>query len=269
MAKRSLVVLVVLIVLAPFLYMVSVSFMGEGELLRWPPPLWPRSPTMANYAAVLHGALPYGQVLLTTAIFAGCIMVGQVFTSATAGYALARLRFPGREGLLRSLLLLLVLPAIFLVIPRFLLISEAGWDDTYPGLIVTELVSIWGILLMRDAFRVLPRELADAARLDGASEWTLFWRVSLPLVKPTTAAVALLAFVDQWRAFLWPLVITRSADLQVADVALARFHTTYAGNWPYQMAAAVLLTLPVWIICLVGQGALARGVRFTAAPARF
>jgi multiple sugar transport system permease protein len=166
------------------------------------------------------------------------------------------------------MLAILAIPAIVLLIPRYLLIEALGWVDTYPGLISTELVSVWGIFLMRQAFVVLPRDVEDAARLDGAGEWTLFWRVTLPLVRPALAAVALLAFMDQWRNFLWPLVVTHTARMEVAEVALAHFHTAYAGNWQYQMAAAVLVTLPVLVVCLLAQRYVMQGVRFTGARVR-
>ena len=256
-----------LAVIAPFLYMVSVSLMGESELLRWPPPLLPQAPTFGNYSAAL-AALPYSKVFINTAILAGCVMVGQVLTSAAAGYAFARLRFPGRDALFAVSLATLMLPAILLVIPRFLLVNALGWVDTYAGLISTELVSVLGIVLMRQSFLTLPRDVEEAARLDGASEWTLFWHVMLPLARPAVITLALLAFMDQWRNFLWPLVVTRSADMAVAEVALAQFHATYTGNWPYQMAAAVLVTLPVWIVCLVGQRYLMQGLRVSGAGAR-
>jgi len=124
-------------------------------------------------------------------------------------------------------------------------------------------VSVWGIFLMRQFFLTLPRDVEDAARLDGAGEWTLFWRVMLPLAKPAVAALAVLAFMDQWRNFLWPLIVTRSSEMQVAEVGLANFHTLYATNWPYQMAAAVTVTLPLVVVCLVAQRYLMQGVQVT------
>ena len=265
--RRLLLGAIGVVMVAPFFYMLSVSFMGEADLLRWPPALLPSSPTTDNYAAAL-AALPYARVLLNTAILAGCVMIGQVFTSAAAGYAFARMQFPGRDGIWTTLLAVLAIPAIVLLIPRYLMIQALGWVDTYPGLISTELVSVWSIFLMRQAFVMLPRDVEDAARLDGAGEWTLFWRVALPLARPAVAAVAMLAFMDQWRNFLWPLVITRTARMEVAEVALAHLHTTYAGNWPYQIAAAVLVTLPLLAVCLVAQRYVMQGARFTGARVR-
>ena len=256
-----------LIVALPFFYMVSVSFMGEVELLRWPPPLLPGAPTVANYVAA-YEALPYPSVLLNTAMVAGCVMLAQVITSAAAGYAFARMRFPGRDGLFAGALALLTIPSVLLLIPRYLLVNAVGLLDTYPGLISTELVSVWGIVLMRHTFLGLPRDVEEAARLDGAGEWTLFWRVTLPLAKPAVAVLAVLAFMDQWRSFLWPLVVTQSPEMAVGEVALARFHATYVGNWPYQMAAAVMVTLPVLMVCLLAQRYVMQGARLTGARVR-
>ena len=251
-----------LAMVAPFLYMVSVSLMDESELLRWPPPLLPAAPHTGNYAAALE-AMSFTRLFVNSAILAGCVMVGQVLTSAAAGYAFARLRFPGRDRVFLACLAVLTVPAIVLLIPRFLLIEALGWVDTYTGLISTELVSVWGIFLMRQFFLSLPRDVEEAARLDGAGEWTLFWRVMLPLAKPGVAALAVLAFVDQWRSFLWPLIVTRSPEMQVVEVGLANFHTVYATNWPYLMAAAVATTLPLVVVCLVAQHHLIQGVRVT------
>jgi multiple sugar transport system permease protein len=251
-----------LVLSAPFLYMVSVSFMSEVELLRWPPPLLPSAPRLENYGVALE-ALPYQRLLLNTGVLAVFVMVGQVLTSAAAGYAFSRMRFTGRDRLFRACLLLLTVPAIVLLIPRFLLITALGWADTFPGLISTEIVSVWGIVLMRQYFSMLPREVEDAARLDGAGEWMLFWRVMLPLAKPAVAVVAVLAFIDQWRSLLWPLMVVRSAGMQVAELGLAQFHTAYAANWPYQMAGAVLITLPLLLVGLVAQRYVVQGLRLS------
>src|SRR5919197_3060727 len=115
---------------------------------------------------------------------------------------------------------------------------------------------------------MLPREVEDAARLDGAGEWTLFWRVMLPLARPAVGAVAVLAFMDQWRNFLWPMVVTRTARLEVAEVALAHVHTAYSGNWQCQLAAAILVILPPLLVCLLAQRHMMRGLRVTGVTIR-
>src|SRR5258708_13459041 len=148
---------------------------------------------------------------MNTVILAGCVMIGQVFTSAAAGYAFARLRFPGRDRVFAILLALLALPAILLLVPRYLMIQTLGWVDTYPGLISTELVSVWGILLMRQAFLMQPRDVEDAARLDGAGEWTLFWRVPLPLASPSVPPLSALASTAPRRTVLSPFYLIPSS----------------------------------------------------------
>jgi multiple sugar transport system permease protein len=236
-----------LVMLAPFIYMVATSLREDA----------------GAYANALN-AQPFPRFFFNSFLLAGGAALGQVLTSATAAYAFARLRFPGRDCVFFAFLSILVMPAVVLLVPRFLMINAMGWVDTYPGLISTELVSVWGIFFLRQAFLSLPRDLEDAARLDGAGEWTIFWHVTLPLAKPALATLGLLAFVDQWKNFLWPLVATRSLEMQVAEVALARFHGLYPGNWPGQLAAAVAVTLPLLIVFFVAQRYVIRGLPLAA-----
>jgi len=122
---------------------------------------------------------------------------------------------------------------------------------------------VWGIFLLRQFCLTIPRDLEDAARLDGAGEWTVFWRVVLPLSKPALATLAVFAFVDQWKSFLWPLIATRSTDMQVVEVGIANFHGQYYTNWPYQMAAAVTAVLPLLVLYFVAQKYFIRGIQLT------
>jgi multiple sugar transport system permease protein len=156
-----------------------------------------------------------------------------------------------------------MVPAVVLLIPRFLLITALGWVDTYPGLISTELVSVWGIFLLRQFFQSVPRELEDAARLDGAGEWQVFTRIVLPLAKPALATLALFAFVDAWKSFQWPLVATRSLEMRTVEVGVAAFHSYYYTNWPYQMAAAVSALVPIMVVFVVAQRWFVRGIQLT------
>jgi len=256
------VLLLALIMVAPFLYMVATSLKGEFEVLHSPLALLPASPRWANYPEALT-AMPFGHFFINSVIFAGGVVVGQVFTSAAAAYAFARLRFPGRDRVFLAFLSVLMAPALVLLIPRFLIIHALGWVDSYQGLIVTEIVSVWGIFLLRQFFQTIPRDLEDAARLDGAGEWTIFWRVMLPLSKPALATLAVVAFVDQWRSFLWPLVATHSVEMSVVEVGLARFHGLYGTNWPHQMAAAVTAVVPLLILFFVAQKYFIKGIQVT------
>ena len=207
--------------------------------------------------------LPVARFYLNTLVFVGCSVLAQLCTCTTAAYAFARLRFPGRDRVFAAVLALLTVPTIVLLVPRFLMIDALGWVDTYPGLLSTELVSVWGIVLLRQFFLGLPRDLEDAARLDGAGEWTIFWRVALPLSRPALATFAVLVFAEQWHSFLWPLVIMRSPERQVVEVGLAQLHDVYHGNWPFEMAVAAAAALPMLVLYAVTQKWVIQGIQWT------
>lgn len=248
--------------LAPFLYMLSASLMDELEAFSFPPPLLPTAPRLANYGEALT-ALPFDRFFWVSAVTALFVVAGTLASSAMAGYAFARLDFPGRERVFLLYLSTLMVPVIVLLIPRFLLVNAFGWVDTFRGLIVTELVQVWGIFLMRQYFLSVPRDLEDAARIDGAGEWAVFTRVALPLAKPALATVALFIFVDQWKSFLWPLVVTRSMDMRPIEVGISRFAGIYATNFPYQMAAAVTAILPIVVLFFFAQRYFIQGIQLT------
>lgn len=246
--------------LVPFLWMVSTSLMDEFDVYQYPPRLLPLDPVWSNYPNALTAA-PFVRFFVNSAVMSLFIVFGHLFTAATAGYAFARLRFPGRDKVFILFLANLMVPVIVLLIPRFLLVNAMGWVDTYMGLIITELVSVWGIFLMRQYFLSIPRELEDAARIDGANEWQVFWKVALPLAKPALATVALFSFVETWKSFLWPLIVTRSMSMRPVEVGIAAFHGLYFSNWPYQMAAAVTAVIPILILFFFTQRYFVRGIQ--------
>ena len=194
-------------------------------------------------------------------MFAVVVVAGQVATATAAGYAFARIDFPGRDRVFMLFLSTMMVPVVIVLIPRFLFIDALGWIDSYQGLISTELVSVWGIFLMRQYFRTLPRELEDAARVDGAGAFRIFRSVALPLAKPAVATLALFAFIDAWKNLLWPLLVTRSMEMRVVEVGIAAFHSTYEINWPYQMAAGVVAVLPIALLFLFTQRYFVRGIQ--------
>ena len=248
--------------LAPFVWMLSTSLMDELEVFRFPPQLTPETLRWDNYSGAFT-ARPFARYFLNSFVFASLIVVGQLFTAATAGYAFAKYEFQGRNRLFMLYLSTMMVPAAVVLIPRFLLIDAFGWLDTYAGLVSTELVSVWGVFLMRQYFRTVPRELEDAARIDGASPWRVFWSISLPLAKPALATLALFAFIDAWKNLLWPLVVTRSMSMRTVEVGIASFHGTFVFNWPYQMAAAVMAVVPVIVQFVFTQRFFVRGIQMT------
>jgi multiple sugar transport system permease protein len=246
--------------LFPFLWMLVTSLQGPLEVFGYPPELVPDDPRWSNYPEALT-AQPFGRYFLNSAIFATCVVAGQLATAATAGYAFARLEFRGRDRLFLLFLSTMMVPAVVVLIPRFLLVEGLGWVDTYQGLISTELVSVWGIFLMRQYFRTLPGELEDAARIDGAGPFRIFWSVALPLARPALATLGLFAFIDAWKNLLWPLLVTRSQAMRVVEVGIASFHGTYEVNWPYQMAAGVAAVLPVVLLFVFTQRYFVKGIQ--------
>lgn len=256
----ALLFLLIAVTLAPFWVMLATSLHSAGSAQGAAIP--PFAPAWSNYSTVAT-AFPFGRFLVNTLIFSGAVVTGQLLTSVLAGYATARFSFPGRRKLLGLLVTLLVVPAMVLFIPRFLLLRALGWVDTLGGLISTELVSVWGILLMREAFRQLPRGLEEAARLDGAGHWILFGEIALPAVRPALVTLGLLAFVDSWRAYLWPLVATRSLDRGTVEVGLASFHGVYYSNWPHQMVAALITAVPLVLVFLLARRYFIRGLHLT------
>jgi len=261
-AAWGLTVLLAATMLLPFLWMIATSFMDELEVFRFPPRLVPESLRWENYVGALT-TRPFGRYFLNSFVFASAVVVGQLFTAATAGYAFAKFDFRGRDRLFMLYLSTMMVPAVVVLIPRFLLVDALGWIDTYGGLISTELVSVWGIFLMRQYFRSVPRELEDAARIDGAGPWRVFWTISLPLAKPALATIGLFAFIDAWKNLLWPLVVTRSMTMRTVEVGIASFHGTFVMNWPYQMAAAVTAVIPIVILFFLTQRYFVQGIQLT------
>jgi multiple sugar transport system permease protein len=250
------------VMLLPFVWMVATSLMGEFEVFRYPPPLVPASPRWRNYPEALT-ALPFARFFANSTVLALFTVVGQVTTGAAAGYAFARFRFAGRSMLFAAYLGALMVPGIVLLIPRFLIVDALGGVDTVAGLVSAELVSAWSVFMMRQFFLSLPRETEDAARIDGAGEWAVFWHIALPLARPALATLALFSFIDAWKSFLWPLVVTRSMEQRVVEVGVASFHGIYYANWPYQMAAAVTALVPILIVFLLTQRYFTRGIQLT------
>ena len=257
--RALLLTLACAIMAAPFVWMAATSLMGQLEVFS-PGRILPAAPLWSNYPEALT-AQPFARYFLNSLAFSVAVVAGQVGTATAAGYAFARIDFPGRDRIFMLFLATMMVPVVIVLIPRFLMIDALGWIDSYQGLISTELVSVWGIFLMRQYFRTVPRELEDAARVDGAGPFRTFWSVALPLAKPAVATLALFAFIDAWKNLLWPLLVTRSMEMRVVEVGIAAFHSTYEINWPYQMAAGVVAVLPIALLFLFTQRYFVRGIQ--------
>ncbi|MEP9382061.1 carbohydrate ABC transporter permease [Nocardioides sp. KR10-350] len=208
--------------------------------------------TLDNLRYVLT-EVPVPRYLLNSAIVSVAVTVIALFTHSMAAYALARLRFPGR-GLVFSLIistLLVSLPVI--LVPLFLVVKQLGMLDSYAGLIVPAIFNAFGIFLLRQFYLTVPRELEEAAELDGCGYWKRYWHVILPMSRPALASLSVLFFLANWNAFLWPLTITRSPDLTVIQLGLSSLTGQYSSAYNYILAASVLAAIPTIVVFLAGQ----------------
>ena len=245
--------------LIPFLWMISTSFMTNLEVYSYPPKLLPERFRWENYREALT-MLPFGRFFFNSIVISGASVLGQLITCSMAAYAFARLDFRGRDKIFALYLMTMMVPAIVTLIPAFLIISAFGWANTFWALITPTLTSVWGIFLLRQFFLTIPSHYEDAARIDGASEWTIFWRIILPLSKPALATLALFAFLATWKDFLWPLIVTSTDEMRPVEVGIAMFSTIHSTNWPYQMAAVVVVMLPIVVVFFFAQRYFIEGI---------
>jgi multiple sugar transport system permease protein len=246
----------------PFLWMLSTSFQSEGALLVPPPRLIPSPIETGNYAEIAE-AFPLWRFLLNSVVVAVVSTVLQVATSAMAAYAFARLRFRGRDALFLLYIATLMIPLQVTIMPLFVEMRYLGFIDSYPGLVLPSIASAFGTFLLRQAFLGLPRELEEAAFMDGAGHVTVFRRIVLPLAMPALATFAIFAFMASWNSFLWPLVIVNSPDLMTLPVGLSNLQGRYATSWNLLMAGSTVAVLPILIVYAVGQKYVIRGVTLT------
>lgn len=252
------------VMLLPFVWMIMSSFMTSQEIITRPLTWFPAEPGLDAYSG-LRDAIPLGRMYLNSMIVTTLTTLGILLTSSLAGYGFAKFRFPGRDILFLIVLATMMIPFFVVLIPIFYMISKFGWINSYPGLIVPNIVTAFGIFLMRQYMLSLPDEILDAARVDGASEFEIYWRIVLPLSTPVIGALAILAFVYQWNNFLWPLVVARSDDMWTVPVGLnaLRVYASSAQVVNMQMAGATLGVVPVILVFLALQRYFVRGIALT------
>ncbi len=258
----SCLLLIAISMLVPFLWMLSTSLMSELEVYQFPPRFIPSMLRWSNFAEAMT-LQPFGRFFLNTLIVSAASVAGQLAFCSMAAYAFARLRFPWRDKIFALFLGTMMIPAIVTIIPAFLLIDTFGWMNTYWALFTPTISSVWGIFLLRQFFLTIPRDLEDAARVDGATEFTIFVRVILPLSKPALATLAIFAFMGSWKDFLWPLIVTNRTDMRTLEIGIANFSNLYSTDWPHQMAAAVVVMIPVVLVFLLAQKHFVKGITLT------
>jgi multiple sugar transport system permease protein len=234
----------------PLLWMASSAFKGPDEVYSVSP--IPADPTLENFLYVFT-EVPFLRYMLNTFFVASTVTVMGLFFHSMAGYALARLNFPGRDLLFFAIFSTLLVSLPVILVPLFVLVRELGMLNSYAGLIIPAIFNAFGIFLLRQFYLGMPKELEDAARIDGCGYWRVYWNVALPLSRSILAALAVLFFLANWNSFLWPLTVTADEDLWMVQLAIASFQGQYSAAWNYIMAAATVTALPTIVMFFIFQ----------------
>ncbi|MBN2413338.1 carbohydrate ABC transporter permease [candidate division KSB1 bacterium] len=248
-----------LLTVAPFIWMVLTSFKGMGEILSYPPTFFPEEFKFSNYIRAFQAA-SFGRFYFNTFLVAIACTLGQLVTCSMAAFAFARLKFKGRNALFMLFLGTMMIPGQVTMIPTFIILYWLGWIDTYWALIVPGLASAFGTFLMRQFFLTIPRELEDAAYIDGCSRFGVLWRIILPLSKPALATLAVFIFMFFFNDFLWPLIAINSEEMRTVQLGLAVFRDRYITEWDLLMAGSVTATLPIIMIFFFAQKYFIKGI---------
>lgn len=248
-----------LIMIFPFVWQLIMSLSTQAEVTGVPPSLLPASPQWGNFAAVFD-LLPFVDQFLVSVGVTALRVIVQMILCAMAGYAFARMQFRGRGILFALLLSILMVPNQIYLIPQYSIIQGMGLLNTVLGIAMPGLFSAFGTFLLRQHFVALPAELEEAARLDGANPWQIFWRVMLPLSGPALASVAILTTIASWNDLLWPLVVSTYEDRMPLAVGLATLQGQHMTNYPVMMAASLLAMAPILILFLVLQRRVVEGL---------
>lgn len=253
--------------LVPFYVMLAISLKSPDELARTTIWSWPERPTLENFQYVLFGNenVNFFRFLGNTAFIATVSTIGILFSSSVVAYAFARLRFAGRDRLFLLLLSTMMLPGIVTMIPTYVLFAKLGWINSFLPLTVPAFFGggAFNIFLLRQFYLGIPRELDEAAVLDGANHWTIFSRVIFPLSGPALATVGIFAFMWNWKDFLGPLLYLNDPDLQTNELGLSTYNALQAAKWHYIMAGSVVVMIPIIILFLIGQRYFVRGIVMT------
>ena len=250
----------------PFAWMISTSlkpyssvFIFNIKDVQWIP-----SPIYWNNYIDVWKVVPFAKFYVNSLFVTACVTIGQLFTSALAAYAFARLRFPGRDKLFFAYLATMMIPGSVTMIPVFALMRVFGWIDSYKALILPAIFTAYGTFLLRQFFITIPRDLEDAAKIDGCSLWGIFWNVILPLSKTALATLTIFVALGNWVSFMWPLLVTNSIEKRTLPIGLAYFQELYQHaqpNWGLLMAGSVIATIPLIVIFIFNQRFFVEGIK--------
>jgi multiple sugar transport system permease protein len=247
-----------LMTVAPLLWMVSMAFKDSSEVFGTN--LVPHRPTLDNLLYVFT-KVDFFRFLLNTFFVSATVTVAALFFHSMAGYALARLRFPGREVIFLAMFSTFLISLPVIIVPLFILVRELGMLNSYAGLIIPSIFNAFGIFLLRQFYLTVPAEIEEAALMDGAGYFRIYWSIILPMSKPILSALAILFFLGNWNAFLWPLTVATDQKLWMVQVAVASFRAQYSASWNYIMAASTIVALPMLLLFVVFQGQILQSIK--------
>lgn len=256
------VVACALITVLPLLYMVSLALQSDNDIFAGNPVLVPSVLHWDNFSRMFHAA-PFGRFLLNSFLVAGGITLSHLIFDPLVGYAFAKLAVPFKRTLFGIIVSTLSLPFFVRMLPLYIMFGNLGWINSYQGLIVPFLMDAYGIFLMRQFMRPLPDQLGEAARVDGASEFRIYWRIYLPLAKPALAVLGLFTFVFQCNEFLWPLIATSTNSMRTMPIGLTIFNQETFTQWNLTAAGSLVFFAPTAVLFFFTQRFLVRGISLT------
>lgn len=244
---------IAIITLFPLFWLVSTALKSSAEnIFQSPPQLLPTQPTLENFVSVWH-ALPFGQYLFNSTFVAVLTVSLNLIFCALAAYPLARLSFPGRDWIFIAIVATIMIPFQIVMIPLYILTVQLGLRNSYLGMIFPSLASAFGIFLLRQAFLGVPKEMEEAARMDGCSELGLWWCIMLPAIRPALVTLAIFEFIGSWSDFLWPLIVIQDENLYTLPLGVAKLAGTFSLDWRLVAAGSVISIAPVLILFLFLQ----------------
>lgn len=246
--------------LLPFVMMILSSFKTNVEVLRVPPTFWPEHFTLENYIKIFNDPkLPLLRFYGNSAFVAIFNVTSTLFTSSLIGYMFAKFEFPGKKILFGWFLTMMMIPGQITMIPSYLILAKLGLINSLWGLIIFSAVDAFGIFMLRQFCETLPGELLDAARIDGASEWQIYWRIVLPQLGAPLATLGILGFMHSWNAYLWPMIVLQKVEVRTLPIILTWFNSTHTGQGALVMAATVLIVMPILVVFLFFQRWIVQG----------
>ncbi|WP_055109232.1 carbohydrate ABC transporter permease [Paenibacillus ihumii] len=245
--------------LAPLAWMVSTSFKPGSEVFRFPPKWIPDSLDLANYKKVF-AIIPFERYYINSIVVALLLTAVTVLLCTMAGYAFAKMKFPGKNGIFMLFLITLMIPFQATMIPLFRMVSSFGWIDTYQGLILPQISTAFGIFLIRQFMLSMPDAVLEAARIDGSSQLRTFWKIVVPMNRGAMATLAIFTFNTAWNNLLWPLLVTNREQMRTLPVGMALFRSSRDIDWTAIMAGSVMSLIPMIVLFLLMQKQFIRGI---------